>query len=552
MSSPNLDRPNRRSVLLLSAALSLGLALPLTAPWAHAEESQAGGTLRIAFFRDNTDLVSLDPFQVYWIEHRVVIRNVAESLTDQDPETGEIIPWLAESWEVSEDGLEYVFRLRQDVTFSDGSPFDAEAVKTAFDSNKAFVAQVPATFGRTYLTGYDHAEIIGPHVIKLILSAPNAGFLQATSTTNLAILAPASYAKTAEERSRGALIGTGPFVLESYTPEVDLRLVRREDYAWPSKSAKNQGKAWLDAVEVQYIPEASVRNGQFVQGELDVLWPREPFSDLDIAFVTSNGGRIVSRALPGPAYNHYPNTSEGRILSDPRVRAALQKAIDRETYAKGVYSADFPAVQGLYDTTTPFFKSQADRLAYDPEGAAALLDEAGWRLAADGWRYKDGARLTVIQLQRDKETPGDVLVQDQLRQVGIDLKIDIVVRGDYPAGLAAGRYDLANTYMSRADPVVLQTFLDPRFTNNSPLAVNAYPAEVRPEVLALFDAGLQADTREKRRDAYGALQDLLIEENLAFPIWERVWQTALAPNVQDFGWSAEGFALLGDVWLARD
>ncbi len=550
MTALSFPRLSRRRLLQLGTAAGLVAALPFGA--VRADAPTPGGTLRLAFHRDNTVLVSLDPFQVYWIEHRVVLRNIAESLTDQNPATGEIIPWLAKSWEISDDGLEYTFRLRDDVTFSDGTPFDAAAVKTAFDSNAAFAKAVPATFGRTYLAGYDRAEVVGPHEVKLILSTRNAGFLQATSTTNLAILAPASYAKTPEERSLGALIGTGPFTLAEYTPEVGIRLERREDYAWPSASVTNPGPAFLEAVEIQYIPEESVRNGQFLQGDLDVVWPRVPFSDTDIAFLTSDGGQIVSRALPGPAYNHYPNTAQGRVLADPKVRAAVQKAIDRETYAKGVFSADFPAVQGLYDTTTPYFKSQAERLAHDPEGAKALLDEAGWIAAPDGWRYKDGARLTISQLQRDVETPGDVLVQDQLRQVGIDLTIDIVVSGEYPAALAAGRYDLANTYMSRADPVVLQTFLDPRYTNNSPLAVNAYPPEVLPTAEALFDAGLSGATDAARRAAYGQLQDLLISENLAFPVYERLWQTALAPNVQNFHWSAEGFALFGDVWLSGE
>lgn len=542
----NTTHISRRSLLQIGTALGLAAFLPLTA---KAAEPVAGGTLRLAFYRDNTILLSLDPFQVYWIEHRVVLRNIAESLTDQNPDTGEIIPWLAESWQVSDDGLEYTFTLRQGVTFSDGTAFDAAAVKTAFDSNKAFAAAVPATFGRTYLTGYDRAEVVDPQTIKLILTERNAGFLQATSTTNLAILAPASYAKTAEERSLGALIGTGPFTLEEYTPEVGLRLVRRDDYAWPSASVKNRGKAYLDAVEVQYIPEDSVRNGQFLQGDLDVVWPRNPFSDVDIAFLTSNGGQIVSRPLPGPAWNHYPNVSEGKILSDGKIRAALQKAIDRETFAKGVFSADFPAVQGFYDVTTPFFKSQADKLAYDPDSARALLEEAGWALANDGWRYKDGKRLTISQLQRDVETAGDVLVQDQLRQVGIELTIDIIVSGEYPAALSAGRYDLANTYMSRADPAVLQTFLDPRTTNNSPLAVNAFPKDVLVKAQQYFDEGVQGATDQARAEAYGKLQDLLIDENIGFPVYERLWQTALAPNVQGFHWSAEGFALLSDVWL---
>lgn len=150
---------SRRSLLQIGTALGLAAFLPLTA---SAAEPVSGGTLRLAFYRDNTILLSLDPFQVYWIEHRVVLRNVAESLTDQNPDTGEIIPWLATGWQVSDDGLEYTFTLRQGVTFSDGTVFDANAVKTAFDSNKAFAAAVPATFGRTYLTGYDRAEVVDP------------------------------------------------------------------------------------------------------------------------------------------------------------------------------------------------------------------------------------------------------------------------------------------------------------------------------------------------------------------------------------------------------
>ncbi|MDP0989660.1 ABC transporter substrate-binding protein, partial [Klebsiella pneumoniae] len=81
---------------------ALALSLAACSP---GNDTQANKTLNIAFFGDNTILVSIDPFQVYWLEHRVLLRNVAESLTDQDPDTGKIIPWLAKSWEVSDDAL---------------------------------------------------------------------------------------------------------------------------------------------------------------------------------------------------------------------------------------------------------------------------------------------------------------------------------------------------------------------------------------------------------------------------------------------------------------
>lgn len=516
-----------------------------------ADQHTTGKTLKIAFFRDNTTLVSLDPFQVYWLEHRVVLRNVAESLTDQDPQTGKIIPWLATGWDISDNALEYTFHLRKDVTFSNGTLFDAHAVKTAFDSDKNFAAQLPATFGATYLAGYDHAEVVDDFTVKLVLSRPNAGFLQATSTTNLAILAPESYAKTVKERSLGAIIGTGPFVLDHYTPESGLRLVKRTGYAWPSANTQNRGEAHLDAVDVSYIPEESVRNGQFVQGQIDLLWPRNPFSEVDTKLFQSKNATIQSRSLPGPALNWYPNTRGERILGDSAVRLALQKGIDRKTYAATVYNQQFPVVSGLYDTTTPYYKDQSSKLNFDPAGARKVLDDAGWTVGADGYRAKNGKRLKLTYNLQIAEGAGDVLIQDQLRQIGIDLKLNVLTVADWAAANAAGNYDLTSTYMTRADPIILQTIIDPRTANSSTVATNLYTPQALPKAQALFDAGMTATNGEQRAQAYGALQDLLVDEGSVFPIYERVWQAATSSRVSNFRWTAEGFALLSDIELKQ-
>lgn len=535
----------QRTLASAAILLALGLTLPGCSP--SQPDAQAASTLKIAFFNDNTQLVSIDPFQVYWIEHRVVLRNVVESLTDQDPQTGNIIPWLAERWEVSPDAREYTFYLRQGVTFSNGEVFDAQAVKTAFDSNKAFAAELPSTFGATYLAGYDHAEIIDPQTIKLVLSKPNAGFLQATSTTNLSILAPESYRKSVKERSLGAVIGSGPFKLDHYIPETGLKLVRREGYAWASANVQNKGDAHLSAIEVSYVPEESVRNGLFLQGKVDILWPRVPFSEVDLQLLQRNDATIQSRSLPGPAFNLYPNTRDNRILADQAVRQAVQKSIDRKSYASTVYNAAFPVVDGVYDVTTPYFRSQGDKLAFDPQGAAALLDGAGWALGADNYRYKNGKRLTLQYSVAGKENAGDVLIQDQLRKVGIEVKLKIQTIAEWAAGNAAGTYDLTYTYMTRADPIVLQTILDPRSANSSTLATNTYEPSVLPLAQGLFDAGLTATSTQQRADAYGQLQDLLIEQGSAIPVYERVWQAATSSRVHNFRWSAEGFAFLNDI-----
>lgn len=538
-----MNTSNLMSRLLAPCALALTLAG--CSP--SGDQAQANKTLNIAFFGDNTILVSIDPFQVYWLEHRVLLRNVAESLTDQDPDTGKIIPWLAKSWEVSEDALTYTFHLREDVTFSNGERFDAKAVKTAFDSDKALATALPATFGATYLAGYDHAEVVDDFTVKLVLNKPNAGFLQATSTTNLSILAPASYALTVKERSLGKIIGTGPFVLESYTPEVGAHLTKRKGYAWASANMKNQGEAHLDAVDVTYIPEESVRNGLFLQGKADILWPRNPFSEVDLKLFQSKGATIQSRSLPGPSLNLFPNTRGERVLADQQVRLAVQKSIDRKSYASTVYNAEFPVVQGVFDVTTPYFKSQTGKLAYDPAGAEQLLDQAGWAKGADGYRQKNGERLSLSYNISPAETAGDVLIQDQLRKVGIELKLSVVTRAEWVANNSAGNYDLTINYMTRADPIILQTILDPRSANSSTVATNTYAPAVLDKAKALFDAGITATQSQQRAAAYGDLQDLLIDESSAFPIYERVWQAATSSKVKNFRWTAEGFALLGDI-----
>lgn len=535
---------------LPSVAMAFACAAGLLLAACSGQPDADDKTLRIAFGSDNTTFVSLDPFQVWWIEHRIVLRNVAESLTDQDPTTGEIIPWLARSWEVEPDGLAYTFALRDDVTFSNGTPFDAAAVKTAFDANKALAARNPSVFGATYLAGYERSEVIDDHTIRIVLSQPNAGFLQATSTTNLSILAPESYALSPEERSRGRIIGTGPFILESYTPEVGLRLVRRVGYAWPSGAVRNPGEALIERVEVSYIPEETVRNGKFLQGAVDIAWPRAPFPDADLRLFKARGIAIHSRSLPGPALNLFPNTRKGKILADRTVRQALQKAIDRTSYAATVYDADFPVVESVLDTTTPYFKTQKAKLAYDPEGAARLLDAAGWKPGKDGYRYRDGKRLTLVR-NLLTETAGDVLVQDQFRKVGIDVQLRMLVAGEYAAASAAGNYDLVATYMTRGDPVILQAILDPRYSRGSALATNAYEPGTLARAQALFDTGLVTTDPAVRARAYGDLQDLLIDEGVAFPIYERIWQAAVSDKVRGFTWTAEGFAAFNDIEVRR-
>jgi peptide/nickel transport system substrate-binding protein len=536
----------------LVSALALLTVGALTAACGGGSSSQSasaggapvpGGTLKIAFWDDQQGCI--DPNQVYWIESRSLDRQFADSLTDQDPKTGKIVPWLASKWTINKDATSYTFTLRDGVTFSDGTPLDATAVKTAYDAT--FALGPKSLLGLTYLAGYKSSTVIDPKTLKVDFTTANAAFLQATSTTTLAVLSPKTYLLTPEERCAGKVIGSGPFTLDTYTAATKAHLTKRKDYAWPSALVQNQGAAYLDAIDVSYIKEDSVRVGSLTSGAIDIAWPRLPISEADQQVIKASGGVIESRPLPGISDAYLPNVSKGGPLADVKVRQALQKSIDRKSYASTIFWADYPVVAGPFDSTTPYAVSQSEQLAYDPTGAGALLDQAGWKVGDGGYRFKDGRKLTLVQ-PLTTATPGDQLLQDQLKKVGFDLQLKVLTAAQYQPAVAAGNYDVVATYYTRADPSVLGSVLDQSVSKAGTATFSQDPATAK-QVSTLFGNGLKAVDDTARGDAYAALQKYLIEQGISLPIYERVQVAGLAPKVHGFAWTSEAFLRANDIWL---
>ncbi|TIH34836.1 ABC transporter substrate-binding protein [Subtercola vilae] len=542
-----------RAAALAGAAAALALVVTGCAgaasgtPGASTDSATpvSGGTLKVAFWDDQQGCI--DPNQVYWIESRSIDRQIADSLTDQDPDSGKIVPWLATAWSINADSTQYTFTLRDGVTFSDGEKFDATAVKTALDGT--FALGPKSILGLTYLAGYGSTTVVDPTHVQVDFTKPNAAFLQATSTTTLAIEAPATYQQTPEARCAGAVVGSGAFTLDNYTAAKSAHLTKRADYAWPSGLVTNQGAAYLDAIDVTYIKEDSVRNGELTAGTIDVAWPRQPISDADQQVITAAGDVIESRALPGISSILVPNVTKGGPLADADVRNALQKSIDRTTYASTIFWADYPVVTSVVDSTTPFATDESKLLAYDPDGAKKLLDTAGWAVGADGYRYKAGQELT-LHYPLTVSGAGEQLLQDQLKQVGINLSLDVVTAAQNTQKLAAGDYDLTGTYLTRADPSVLGSSLD-QSSSKQASAVNSQDAATGASISELFATGLETPDDTARGTAYAALQSKLISTGSAFPIFERVQIAGVSNTVHGFAFTSEAFLRANDIWLEQ-
>ncbi|ONH25958.1 ABC transporter substrate-binding protein [Pseudofrankia asymbiotica] len=513
-------------------------------------EPRTGGALKVSFFPDNPVLSCIDPFQVYWIEHRTIIRNFADSLTDQDPKTGKIVPWLAKSWEISSDGLTYTFHLRDGVTLSNGKKVDAQLVA---DDAAGWVATVAATkgvaYGSSYVQGLTGATVVDPATVRLHLSQPNSSFLQATSTTNLAITDPAEYQATPADRCTGkGVIGSGQFVLDHYTAKVETVLTKRPTpYGWPSELVQNKGAAYLDKVIFTYVGEDSVRTGNLVSGAIDIAWPRNPFTVQDTKLIEKSGDTVEQRALPGVANTHFANTADGHPLADPQLREALYKAIDVKTYASTVFGPDYPVVQGVFNSTTPYFKSESAKLAYDPAGAQKILDAAGWTVGKDGFRFKDGKELT-LDYPVTQFTAGAELLQAQLKKVGINLSLRTLTPAEQSTYLPSGDYDLTSTYFTRANPGALQFILNPDVANSKALANRSASPEVIAHLQGLFKQALQTTDEAQISKAYADLQDYLIDEGISFPLFERVQMAGVSSHLHGFAFTSESFLRLNDVW----
>ncbi|MCL9796117.1 ABC transporter substrate-binding protein, partial [Frankia sp. AgKG'84/4] len=505
----------------------------------------AGGRLKIAFYGDLQGCI--DPNQVYWIESRSIDRNIADSLTDQDPKTGKIVPWLATSWTVNPAATEFTFKLRDGVTFSDGTKLDATAVKTALDGTHDLGAR--SILGVTYLAGYTSTTVVDPTTVTVDFSQPNAAFLQATSTTTLAILSPATYQETPEARCAGKVIGSGEFTLDSYSAGKAVKITRRPGYAWPSTLVANKGAAHLDGIDVSYIGEDSVRVGSLTNGTIDIAWPRQPISSADQEVIKASGATIQTRALPGIADILTPNVTPGRPLADTAVRKALQKALDLDSYAKTVFWDGYPVAKSPLTVSTPYFVDEGGKLTHDPAGAGKLLDGAGWTTGADGFRHKADKKLSLTYLV-PAASPGDQLIQDQLKKVGIDLQIKVLTNAQLTPQANAGGYDLIGTYLTRADPSVLGSTIDSAVSKQYSAKYSQDPATAA-RVSTLFATGQSTVDPDKRAVAYRELQDYLIDNAVVFPLYDRLQTAGVSKKVHGFAWTSEAFLRANDIWLSK-
>lgn len=540
-------RRRRTAPAAVATALVAGLVLAGCAGPGEAASGSAapgdptpGGTLRFAL---GAAPQGVDPQQVGSNVSIYVARQLADSLTDQDPESGEIEPWLAESWDVSDDLTRFTFRLRDGVTFSDGSPLDSADVKASLDAVAGDLGAT-APLAASYLAGYEKTEVPDERTATVVFDAPNAQFLQATSTVSLAILSEETAGVDPAERLQGDVVGSGPFVLESYTQDQGAVLTRRAGYDWAPPSSGHQGEAYLERVEFSVVPESGVRAGGLASGQFDAVGDVLP---QDVPQVEGSGGAVLTRANPGVPFVLQPNLTRAP-LDDVEVRRALLLAVDRQELVDTVLSDAFEPATGILASTTPGYADLSDRLAHDPEEAGRILDDAGWAPGPDGVRVKDGEPLRIEVTYTPVFTgsgPVLELVAQQLRAVGVDLTLRQLTAAEQTTAQDSGDYDLYYYNVTRADADILRTQFSTAQRNLSLREPDDVVDPLLEEQLGEADPAT--------RDAIAAeAQEALLDQGLAVPLFELAQSIGVRGNVHGVTFDASSRLLFHDAWIEQE
>jgi peptide/nickel transport system substrate-binding protein len=528
----------------LSFVVIVLMLLPLVSINAQDASPTPGGTLTFAF---NADWGVLDPAATTVTFARNIMGFIYDPLLRKNPETGEIVAGLAESFEASEDGTTITLHLREGVTFHDGTPFNAAAVKFTFDriSDPALASPFAATISGPL----ESIETPDDYTVVIQLTEPYAPYLDSLTQVVLAPVSPTAVEQYGADFGLNP-VGTGPFRFVSTTPDEEVILERNPDYNWGPEYAAHQGPAYLDGIVVLNISEDSTRMSLIQTGELDLVY-NPLVNQLDF-FRDDPAYSVQTLIRPGVPRVVVLNT-ERFPFDDVTTRQAVSWAVDRERMLDEVWGGIGGIPGGILTPGLPgFWAEGADQWpGFDLERAAELLAEAGWAdTDGDGILDKDGQPFSIHYGQ----IPGfpfdqyGQILQNDLSELGIEVTIENEEQAAYLADLRAGKWEMAGMLFPATDPDVL-------YVIGASASIDAAWNTARynnPEVDALLNEGRTTLDQEQRAEIYHQIQQTFLEDMPYIPFYQIEEPFIVLSQFKDVKTDAQGFFDFYDTYVEQE
>ncbi|MGG4445511.1 glutathione ABC transporter substrate-binding protein [Brevibacillus sp. HB1.2] len=490
-----------------------------TSPASSSAAAGGGGTLIIARLSDANNL---DPHFSTQINSMAVTQHkLYEGLVMMD-RNSEYKPLLAKEWKQKDD-VTWEFTLRDGVTFHDGEPFNAEAVKKTIDRilDKDNPTPKANMFGMI-----KEVKVIDPLKVDIILHYPFAGLLSVLASAEGGIISPKAMKEFGKELSKKP-VGTGPFIFESWTPGQEIVMVKNEKY-WG-----NQPK--LEKVVFKTIPEDATRVAMVETGEAHVA-EQLPVTELERV---QNSQSMSLGRFESFAVDHIGMNVKQKPFDDVRVRQAIAHAIDKEAIIKGVYNNVGKVAISSLGPKVIGYSPNIKTPEYDLNKAKQLLTEAG---------YANGFKATIYLNDNKARINVAEVLQSQLKGIGIDLQIQVMEFGAYLELAAKGEAQMFISGWGNAtgDADYNQYNL---FHSTSAGVPGNHSFYNNPKVDALIEAGRKEKDPEKRKEIYAEAQQIEMEEVPLLPFRSSENLAAIAKNVQGVYISPSGYIDVSQVTI---
>ena len=478
-----------------------------------AQDDASGGTLVAAI---NAEPDQLDPQVTSAYVSFQVLENVFDTLVEPD-ENLEMVPSLAESWDISDDGLTYTFTLRDGVKWHDGTPLTASDVVYSYGRIRES-ANNGWRFGTvTDVTAPDDSTVV------FTLSAPTPNLL-----ANIGAFKGMAIVQQANVESGDittAPIGTGPFKVASWTSGDSIELVRNDDY-WG-------GAPSLDGVTYRFIPDTTVALTSLQSG--DVQWtdnlPPQQVSGL------KESTDVVVETVPSNDYYYFATNEAREPFNDARVRQAMAWAIDREAIVQAalfgnatVNQTAIPATSGWYFDYAPYSR--------DLDKAKALLEEAG---------VADGLEMDLMVVSSDNQSVTDAqVIAANLADIGITVNIRQLDVSTWLADQADGNFDAYLwSWIGNLDP---SDFYYAQHHSGGGFNAQGYS---NPEVDQLLDAAAIETDQAARKALYDDAAKLIVDDASYVYLYNPEIAQGYSPNVEGYTVRGDAAIRFGDVSLAQ-
>lgn len=491
-----------------------------TAPPA-TEADTAANTFTYA---QGADPRGLDPALVNDGESSKVISNIYEGLLKYASDSTKVEPCLAESWEISPDGLSYTFKLKQGVKFQDGADFNADAVKFNIDRQIPPKATADMSYGPFVYGSVKDVVVNDPYSVTINLTQMNTAFL---ANIAMSLAAPIVSPKALTDGSNSVMenpVGTGPYTFVKWNKGENVVLVRNDDY-WGEK-------AKLKNVIFRIIPDNSARVLALNAGEVDMI---DGIDATVVDKITQGGNKLFEAAGMNVNYMAYLTTSD--MFKTVEARTAVSQAINVEELVQSLYQGYSEKATTILPTFVPGYDSTVQQVGYDLEAAKAGLAKAG---------ITKIHMITYSNPRPYNAATGAALaaaIQGYLQKAGVESTIDTFDWTTYADKVKAGDYDICfyGWIGDNGDP---DNFLNLLADKDPSMNVSRWED---PTYIADIKAALAMPNGAERDAKYGAMEKYAAERAIWLPLSHAKTLAGYRPNVSGFNYHVTGNVFLSQA-----